>query len=168
MEAPKITQTATYYDYGVSKLESIQKPKYMNKQLSIEDKVMLNGHSSIYDFTKLNHFEIVDMFEKCRIKYNLTEKEFSELARYSRCCYMQKMKNQHRFSYTSFNRFKNVCDNLERNSKQKPIYAPNETTSNINVEFVGKLTEEMCINFLKSTGKYKISKSEITTNWIEL
>jgi len=141
-----------------------QKP--MNTQLTIEDKVMLNGHSSIYDFTKLNHFEIVDMFEKYRIKYNLTEKEFSELAKYSRCCYMQKIKNQHRFSYSSFNRFKDVCDYLESNSKQKPIYAPTESTPVINHKF--ELTEEICINFLKSTGKYKISKSEITTNWIEL
>ncbi len=166
MKAPEGMQTATLYTYQLNNtLERLQKPRTMNEQLTIEDRVMFNGHSSTYDFTKYNHFEIVDMFEKCRRKHNLNVKEFSEMAKYSRCCYIQKVKNQHRFSYASFNRFKDICNHLENNQNQKPIYAP--TQSN-NVEFVGQLTEDMCINFLKATGKYKISKSEIITNWIEL
>jgi hypothetical protein len=182
MIAPQGMQTARFYvdtdvDTRPDIIKRLTKPRNYNSsmdtQLSIEDKVMLNGHSSSYDFTNYNHFEIVDMFEKCRKKHNLNVKEFSEMAKYSRCCYIQKVKNQHRFSYASFNRFKDICNYLDNNKNQKPVYEVSQPlpvykpTSN-NVEWVGQLTEQMCINFLKATGKYKISKSEITTNWIEL
>ena len=148
--------------------------KPMNTQLTIVDNVMQNGHSSTYYFTPMNHFSIINMFERCRIKHNLTENQFAKIANYSRSCYMQKVKGQHRFSRTSFLRFYNLCDKLERDNNKDnqplPVYEVTQplpvykTTPSNNVE----LTEDICIRFLKATGLYKISKSEVTTNWIEL
>jgi hypothetical protein len=142
----------------------------MNTQLSIEDKVMLNGHSPNYNFTTQNHFEIIDVLEKNRIHHNIDEVQFSLMANYSRSCYHQLKMYQHRFSKNSYSRFRNLIYKLNYPTETKPVYQVSQplpvykpTPSNN----VG-LTEEMCINFLKATGKYKISKSEVTTNWVEL
>ena len=172
MEAPYGIRTAILYDNRdvdtrpdiIKRLTKSRNYKSsMDTQLSIEDRVMSNGHSPNYYFTKSNHFEIIDMFEKYRIKYNLNEKQFAKLADYSRSCYMQKVKGQHRFSKTSFHRFYNVCDKLEKGE--------NDTWNIPSKELHDKMVEfsvDSCINFLKATGEYKICKREITTNWIEL
>ena len=78
-----------------------------------------------------------------------------------------------RFSIRSYASYRDAIIKLKNSNEQKPVYAvtqpnpvykPTPTPSTNNVE----LTEEMCINFLKATGKYKICKSEVTTNWVEL
>jgi hypothetical protein len=172
MEAPQGFQTARFYvDTDIDTRPEIIKrltksrnyKSSMEAQLSIEDRVMQNGHSPDYYFTKLNHFEIIDMFEKYRIKHNLTENEFAKLSGYSRSCYMQKVKGQHRFSKSSLHKFWHVCDKLEKGEIDK-WHIPSQQVHDKMVDY----TEQKCIEFLKATGKYKISKSEITTNWIEL
>jgi len=172
MIATQGMQTARFYvdtdvDTRPDIIKRLTKPRNykssMDTQLSIEDRVMSNGHSPNYYFTKSNHFEIVDMFEKYRIKYNLSETEFAKLADYSRSCYMQKVKGQHRFSKSSFYRFYDVCDKLEKNENDT-WHIPSKDIHDRMVEF----SVDSCINFLKATGDYKICKREITTNWVEL
>ena len=175
MEANQGVQTARFYvdtdvDTRPDIIKRLTKPRNykssMNEQLSIKERVMSNKHSCKYEFTKYNHFEIIDIFESYRIKYNLTEKQFSALAKYSRSCYVQKLKGQHRFSISSYNRFRDVCTYLENLNKNE-----NDTWNIPSKELHDKMVEfnvDSCINFLKATGEYKICKREITTNWIEL
>ena len=153
---------------------SNQKP--MNTQLITEDKVNFTKTHK-YDFTELNHGELVQALQKIRSKYYLTSEEFSSLAGYRKGHFSSLYCCKHKFNYRSFIKYRDAMNNLNKKHKAeikevavlkqpKPVYAPTETTPVINHKF--ELTEEVCINFLKTTGKYKISKSEITTNWIEL
>jgi hypothetical protein len=153
---------------------SNQKP--MNTQLITEDKVNFTKTHK-YDFTELNHGELVQALQKIRSKYYLTSEEFSSLAGYRKGHFSSLYCCKHKFNYRSFIKYRDAMNNLNKKHKAEikevavlkqptPVYAPTETTPVINHKF--ELTEEMCINFLKATGLYKISKSEVTTNWIEL
>ncbi len=43
----------------------------MNNQLTIEDRVMKRNLSPKYRFTQHNHFQIIDILEEYRIKFNI-------------------------------------------------------------------------------------------------
>ena len=152
----------------------------MNTQLTIEEKKLRRG-SAMYSFTKgKDHYQVIELFEKYRLIHNLNKVELSKLAGYSGDHYSGISSYNSRFSRKAYNNYVNAINKLNeqkessenKENPQKtlyaptqplPVYKPTPTPSN-NVE----LTEEMCINFLKATGKYKISKSEVTTNWVEL
>lgn len=157
----------------VSINQHLKQPQ-MNTQLSIDDKVMRRGQSPRYKFTAHSHYEIIDIIEKNRIHYKLSKTEISNLAGMSDDHYSGVSSYSSRFSKSSYGAYRIAIEKLNSNAEPKPVYAvtqpnpvykptPTPTPSN-NVE----LTEEMCINFLKATGKYKICKSEVTTNWVEL
>jgi hypothetical protein len=145
-----------------------QKP--MNKQVITEDIVKLTKNYK-YDFTDLNHGELVQALQKIRSKYYLTSEEFSSLAGYRKGHFSSLYCCKHKFNYRSFIKYRDAMINLNKKHKAeikevavlKQPTQPTPAPSN-NLE----LTEEMCINFLKATGLYKISKSEVTTNWVEL
>lgn len=157
---------------SVSINQHIKQPA-MNKQLTIEDKVMRKGLSPRYKFTAHNHYEIIDIIEKNRIHHKLSKTEISNMAGMSDDHYSGVSSYGSRFSKSSYGAYKIAIDKLNSNTQSKPVYEvkqalpvykPTPAPSTNNVE----LTEEMCINFLKATGNYKICKSEVTTNWIEL
>ena len=150
-----------------------QKP--MNTQLITEDKVNFTKTHK-YDFTELNHGELVQALQKIRSKYYLTSEEFSSLAGYRKGHFSSLYCCKHKFNYRSFIKYRDAMNNLNKKHKAeikevavlkqpKPVYAPTQPTP---TKDLFELNEENCIRFLKATGKYKISKSEVTTNWIEL
>ena len=75
---------------------------------------------------------------------------------------------KHKFSEPSYRKYREVVMQLKAKelNKEKPVYEPTDAApvSTNNVE----LTDEVCINFLKATGNYRISKLETITNWVEL
>lgn len=151
---------------SVSISQHLKQPQ-MNTQLSIEDRVMKRNLSPKYRFTQHNHFQIIDILEEYRIKFNIDKREFSTMAGLSVDHYSNVSSYNARFSIRSYTRYRDAIIKLKNSNEPKPVYTPTPTptpTPSNNVE----LTEEMCINFLKATGKYKICKSEVTTNWVEL
>jgi hypothetical protein len=134
----------------------------MNK----DNRVMKRGLSPKYKFTTHNHFEIIDILDKHRLHHKLEKIEFSKLAGLASNHFSNLSMYNSRFSIRSYAKYRDAVNMLSNNNQPKPIYAPTEPTPVINHKF--ELTEEVCINFLKTTGNYKISKCEITTNWIEL
>jgi hypothetical protein len=154
----------------------------MNTQLTIEEKKLRRG-GAMYSFTKgKDHYQVIELFEKYRLMHNLNKVELSKLAGFSNDHYSGISSYNSRFSRKAYNNYVNTINKLNEEkeanenkdkepkpiyavSQPNPVYKPTPPTPPINN--VG-LTEEMCINFLKSTGKYKISKSEVTTNWVEL
>jgi len=152
----------------------------MNTQLTIEEKKMRRGNA-MYSFTKgKDHYQVIELFEKYRLIHNLNKIQLSKLAGYSGDHYSGISSFNSRFSRKAYYSYVEAINKLneekEANEKKEsepktlyaptqplPVYKPTPTPSNN----VG-LTEEVCINFLKATGKYKISKSEVTTNWVEL
>lgn len=137
------------------------------KPMNNDKKVMKRGLSPKYKFTTHNHFEIIDILDKHRLHHKLEKIEFSKLAGLASNHFSNLSMYNSRFSIRSYAKYRDAVNMLSNNNQPKPIYAPTEPTpapSTNNVE----LTEEVCINFLKATGLYKISKSEVTTNWIEL
>jgi hypothetical protein len=154
---------------------SNQKP--MNTQLTIDEKKLRRGNA-IYSFTKgKDHYQVIELFEKYRLIHNLNKVQLSKLAGYSGDHYSGISSYNSRFSRKAYNNYVNAINKLNEEKEAKenetkavyqvtqplPVYKPTPT---INHKF--ELTEEVCIDFLKATGKYKISKCEITTNWIEL
>ena len=149
---------------SVSISQHLKQPQ-MNTQLTIEDRVMKRNLSPKYRFTQHNHFQIIDILEEYRIKFNIDKREFSSMAGLSVDHYSNVSSYNARFSIRSYTRYRDAIIKLKNSNEPNPVYTPTPTpTPSNNVE----LTEEMCINFLKSTGLYKISKSEVTTNWVEL
>lgn len=148
---------------SVSINQHLKQPQ-MNTQLSIEDRVMKRNLSPKYRFTQHNHFQIIDILEEYRIKFNIDKREFSSMAGLSVDHYSNVSSYNARFSIRSYASYRDAIIKLKNSNEPKPVYTPTPTPSTNNVE----LTEEMCINFLKATGLYKISKSEVTTNWVEL
>lgn len=157
---------------SVSISQHLKQPA-MNKQLTIEDRVMKRNLSPKYRFTQHNHFQIIDILEEYRIKFNIDKREFSNMAGLSVDHYSNVSSYNARFSIRSYASYRDAIIKLKNSNEPKPVYAvtqpnpvykPTPAPSTNNVE----LTEEMCINFLKATGLYKISKSEVTTNWVEL
>lgn len=142
----------------------------MNTQLTIDKSVMKNGVSSRYKFTEHNHYEIIDIIEKHRIYHKLRKTEISKLANMSDTHYSGLSNYSIRFSKSSYTAYRIAIEKLNSNISTKPVYEVTQQnpvykpTPNHKFE----LTEEVCINFLKTTGLYKISKSEVTTNWVEL
>ncbi len=144
-------------------------------QLTIEEKKLRRG-SAMYSFTKgKDHYQVIELFEKYRLIHNLNKVQLSKLAGYSGDHYSGISSYNSRFSRKAYNKYVNAINilNEEKQTKEnepKPVYAvhhPNpvyKPTPNHKFE----LTEDVCIKFLKATGLYKISKSEVTTNWIEL
>jgi hypothetical protein len=177
MIAPQGMQTARFYvdtdvDTRPEIIKRLTKPRNynsaMDKQLSIEDKVKFTKTHK-YDFTDLNHGELVQALQKIRSKYYLTSEEFSSLAGYRKGHFSSLYCCKHKFNYRSFIKYRDAMINLNKKHKAEikevsVLAQPTQPTPSNNVE----LTAEMCINFLKATGNYKISKCEITTNWIEL
>lgn len=141
----------------------IKQPQ-MNTQLSIEDRVMKRNLSPKYRFTQHNHFQIIDILEEYRIKFNIDKREFSDMAGLSVDHYSNVSSYNARFSIRSYASYRDAIIKLKNSVEPKSVYTPTPTPSTNNVE----LTEEVCIDFLKTTGNYKISKSETITNWIEL
>ncbi len=154
----------------------------MNTQLTIEEKKLRRG-SAMYSFTKgKDHYQVIELFEKYRLIHNLNKVELSKLAGYSGDHYSGISSYNSRFSRKAYNNYVNAINKLNvekeanenKDKEQKPIYAvtqPNpvyKPTPSNNENFSNKLSEQMCINFLKATGKYKISKLETITNWVEL
>lgn len=138
----------------------------MNTQLKIQDRVMYRDLKATYKFTKLSHFEIVDILEMHRNKHHLNKTEFSKMAGLSDDHYSSISTYGSRLSKSSYQLYRDVINKLNENKEPKPVYAPQpkESVPTNNIE----LTEEMCINYLKATGKYKVSKCEIITNWVEI
>jgi hypothetical protein len=150
----------------------------MNTQLTIEEKKLRRGNA-LYSFTKgKDHYQVIELFEKYRLIHNLNKVELSKLAGFSGDHYSGISSYNSRFSRKAYNNYVNAINKLNvdkeanenKDKEQKPVYAVHnplpvyKPTPLNNVE----LTAEMCINFLKATGLYKISKSEVTTNWVEL
>lgn len=144
----------------------------MNTQLTIDNKVVFTKTHK-YDFSELNHGELVQALQKIRSKYYLTSEEFSSLAGYRKGHFSSLYCCKHKFNYRSFVKYRDAMINLNKKHKTEikevavltqPTLPTPAPVINNNYE----LTEEVCINFLKATGNYKISKSEVTTNWIEL
>lgn len=126
-------RTVTIFDYT-----PIQKPRTMKKPFN-----------PYYDFTKENHFEIIDKIELYRIANKLECTKISVGAGYAKCSYSNLKNNIGRFSKKSYTNFMALISTpVQKNESE--------------------LTEQKCIDFLKSTGKYKISKAETITNWTEL
>jgi hypothetical protein len=139
-------RTVTIYDYPVNDLFNVltqpQSPKTMKKEMS-------KGISPDYSFTKDNHFEIIEKLESYRIANRIDRTKFSNKAGYGKSTYTNLANNTQRFSEKSYMSFINTY----------PITSKNKES---------ELTAQKCIDFLKATGEYKISKAETTTNWIEL
>ena len=126
-------RTVTIFDYT-----PMPKPRTMKKPFN-----------PYYNFTKENHFEIIDKIELYRIANNLECTKISHGAGYAKCSYSNLKNNIGRFSEKSYNRFMALISTpVQKNESE--------------------LTEQKCIDFLKATGEYKISKAETITNWIEL
>ena len=164
----------------------------MNNQLTIEDRVMKRNLSPKYRFTQHNHFQIIDILEEYRIKFNIDKREFSNMAGLSVDHYSNVSSYNARFSIRSYASYRDAIIKLKNSNEQKPVYTPSTTPVEKTTESKPlyipnpnqshlKITEDMvkmflnsnngeeiCINFLKATGKYKISKSEVITNWVEL
>jgi len=155
----------------VSINQHIKQPKMNN-----DNKVMRDGLSSKYKFSAHNHYEIIDILEKNRLHHNISKVEFSLMAGYKETHYSSLTIYRNRFSSVSYKRYRDLIIQLNRKEEPKPLYAPSSikpptpSTNNNNVvtKDLFELNEENCVRFLKSTGLYKISKSEVTTNWIEL
>lgn len=142
-------------------------------QMNKDNRVMARGLSPKYKFTSHNHFEIIDILDKHRLHHKLDKTEFSKLAGLSGDHFSSVSIYSSRFSVRSYAKYRDAINKLSNNNQNKPIYAPIEpkpATNNNNVvsQDLFELNEENCIRFLKATGKYKICKSEITTNWVEL
>jgi hypothetical protein len=140
----------------------------MNNQLTIEDRVMKRNLSPKYRFTQHNHFQIIDILEEYRIKFNIDKREFSNMAGLSVDHYSNVSSYNARFSIRSYASYRDAIIKLKNSNEPKPVYTPTPTPTQAPLTNNVELTAEMCINFLKATGIYKISKSEVTTNWIEL
>jgi len=143
------------------------KKQPMDTQLKIEEKVMRHDLSPDYRFTKHNHFEIIDILEKHREHHNINKTEFSYMAGCGKSTYVNLTKCNQRFSKRSYARYRELITKLNSNNEPKPVYAPAASTPHTPI-VPTQLNEEVCINFLKATGKYKISKLETITNWVEL
>jgi hypothetical protein len=139
---------------------------FNKKPMNTDNRVMKRGLSPKYKFTTHNHFEIIDILDKHRLHHKLEKIEFSKLAGLASNHFSNLSMYNSRFSIRSYAKYRDAVNMLSNNNQPKPIYAPTEPTPVINHKF--ELTEEVCIEFLKATGNYKISKCEITTNWIEL
>ena len=141
--------------------------KPMNTQLTISDglKVAVNHK---YKFTPHNHTEIIKALDTYRNHFNIGTQEFSKMAGYWEGHFNALFTYKHKFSEPSYRKYREVVMQLKAKelNKEKPVYAPTDAApaSTNNVE----LTDEVCINFLKATGNYRISKLETITNWVEL
>jgi hypothetical protein len=151
---------------GTKKLNLSSINLFNKKPMNTDNRVMKRGLSPKYKFTTHNHFEIIDILDKHRLHHKLEKIEFSKMAGLASNHFSNLSMYNSRFSIRSYAKYRDAVNMLSNNNQPKPIYAPTEPTPVINHKF--ELTEEVCIDFLKSTGKYKISKCEITTNWIEL
>jgi hypothetical protein len=142
----------------------------MDKQLSIDDKVMKNGISSKYRFTSINHFEIIDIIEKERIRYNLSKTEISNLAGVSNDHYSGVSTYSSRFSMASYNAYRIAIDKLKSEIKPKQAFTPIQPNPTYRASPPNPSpidTLEQAIAICKANG-LKVSKSETITNWIEL
>lgn len=144
MKTTKTTQAGT-----ISINSHLKKSKPVGKQLSIDNKVMYKGISDKYSFTNDNHYQIIDRIEIYRKANKLDSSVISRNAGYAGCTYSNLRNNVGRFSKKSYDKFMAL------------ISTPVQTKES-------ELTAQKCIEFLKATGEYKISKAETTTNWIEL
>jgi len=131
-----------------------------------DNRVMARGLSPNYKFTSHNHFEIIDILDKHRLHHKLEKIQFSKMAGLASNHFSNLSMYNSRFSIRSYAKYRDVVNKLSNNNEHKPVYAPTEPTPVIKHKF--ELTEKVCIEFLKATGEYKISKREITTNWVEL
>jgi len=113
------------------------------QQLFIEEQ-----SKSHYDFTTENHSEIIAKLESGRLKKRLTKAQFSTKAGFEKSTYTKLSNSTMRFGMNSYNKFMALISTQVQSNNQ--------------------LTEQICIDFLKATGKYKISKAETITNWTEL
>jgi hypothetical protein len=149
-----------------------------NKPMNNDNRVMARGLSPKYKFTSHNHFEIIDILDKHRLHHKLDKTEFSKLAGLSGDHFSSVSTYTARFSVRSYAKYRNAINKLSNNDQPKPVYEvkqaipvykPTPTNNNSVVsQDMFELNEENCIRFLKATGLYKISKSEVTTNWVEL
>ena len=143
MKTTKTTQAAETY------LNShLKKSKPVGKQLSIEIKKTKKPFSPNYDFTTEKHYQIIDRIEIYRKANKLDSSVISRNAGYAGCTYSNLRNSVGRFSKKSYTNFMALISTQVQSNNQ--------------------LTEQICIDFLKATGKYKISKAETITNWIEL
>jgi len=136
----------------------------MNTQLTIEETKIARNHK--YKFTPHNHTEIIQALEKYRNEFNILPNEFSKMAGYWEGHYKAICDYRHAFSEPSYRKYRELIIELKTKGKAE-LKAVDEQPQSVQYNLT-ELTEEMCINFLKATGKYKISKSEVTTNWVEL
>jgi hypothetical protein len=144
MKTTKTTQAAETY------LNShLKKSKPVGKQLSIEIKKTKKPFSPNYDFTTEKHYQIIDRIEIYRKANKLDSSVISRNAGYAGCTYSNLRNSVGRFSKKSYTNFMALISTPVQNKESE-------------------LTAQKCIDFLKATGKYKISKLETITNWIEL
>lgn len=140
-------------------------PKQMNTQLTIADELKVSPTHK-YKFAPHNHSEIIKALDTYRNHFNIGTQEFSKMAGYWEGHFNALCTYKHKFSEPSYRKYREVVMALKAKelNKEKPVYAPTEPATINNTE----LTEEICINYLKATGEYKISKLETITNWVEL
>jgi len=156
MNAPQGIQTAAYYDYSVKKKSSIEKNRMVKKD-----------QEYLFNNKVLKHQEIIDKMEKIRKEFKISKEYISYKLNKSKGHYSGLTRYNISFTYQSYVQYSEFFNKLSNNKEYEPIVDPfiiKKPTPSNNLE----LTAEMCINFLKSTGEYKISKREITTNWVEL
>jgi hypothetical protein len=175
--------------------QHIKKQPMNENEINNQERVMARGQSPFYKFTTHNHFEIIDILDKHRVFHKIKKVDFSKMAGLTQNHFGNLSNYSSRFSVRSYAKYRNLINTLNAEIEQKPVYAPteskpvyapveskpkpiyipnpNQSHLKITLEMVKMFLnsnngEEICINFLKSLGKYKISKSEVTTNWIEL
>ena len=96
-----------------------------------------------------------------RNEFKLTKEFISDKCNFSKGHYSGITKFNIVLTDNSYNLYANFFNQLVKDKKEQ---------SQQKIEFLdtSNLTAQLCIDFLKATGEYKISKLEITTNWVEL
>jgi hypothetical protein len=131
-----------------------------NEAMNKQQKVKID-QEYIFNNKILKHQDIVSKMEKIRNEFKLTKEFISDKCNFSKGHYSGITKFNIVLTDNSYNLYANFFNQLVKDKKEQ---------SQQKIEFVdtSNLTAQLCIDFLKATGEYKISKLEITTNWVEL
>jgi len=135
--------------------------KHLKKQAMNKLAKVKTDQEYIFNNKILKHQDIVNKMEKIRNEFKLSKEYISVKSNFSKGHYSGITKFNIALTDNSYNLYANFFNQLVKEKKEQ---------SQQKIEFVDtlNLTAQLCIDFLKATGEYKISKQEITTNWVEL
>ena len=118
----------------------------------------IKKHGVNYSFTKLNHYEIIEVFEKARIKKGLNKSQLSKMSGFGDSAY-NKIVLGSRLSHRSFDAFCKALKVLHYdNSVQSKIEFNNNQES---------MNDEQMALYLKSKG-WKLQRPVTTITYVEL